>query len=158
MLRLVDRTATTGAWEFVHPEGFSVRIADDGPIGYPSQLAGMEAAYAEMSRYHDSRMVVETETDFGTVTMLRDSCGIDATNGQLWDWARRPGDAWPCSELEDADTISAGFDTNGLVELDHPGIDDVASDEFNAWSSDVLGECLPEQHPCHFVTVGQFRG
>lgn len=63
---------------------------------------------------------------------------ISATEAQLWDWSHRQGAVWPCSDLAEADWVSATFETNGdLVDLDHPGTDELMSDELSAWTSDV---------------------
>lgn len=34
---------------------------------------------------------------------------------------------------------------------------EIPSDELNAWTSDAIGEVLPDDHPCHYVVVGQFQ-
>ena len=92
----------------------------------------------------------------------------DGTSVALWasaldteDWATKPGAEWPCSTLRGR-RFFAAFDTNGLCELTvdgDPGDDcaDFDAHEFNAITSDLLADRLPEDHPCYFVTVGQFR-
>jgi hypothetical protein len=72
---------------------------------------------------------------------------VTATNYQLVEWANRPGERWPGSDLAVLDSITATFDSRGdLVdleqspgpaELDEYGVN-MTADEFNAWSSDVL--------------------
>lgn len=57
-------------------------------------------------------------TDFGAVTIGPDYCGISADGAQLWAWAHRLGAACPCSTLADLDSISVGFDSGGLVDLE----------------------------------------
>lgn len=94
---------------------------------------------------------------YGEATIYPDSVTLEASAYELTDWARRPGASWPCSALARLDSIRATFDSNGLVDVDHPGADDVPGDEFSAWSSDVLRDVLPLDHPAWFVTVGQFR-
>jgi hypothetical protein len=37
------------------------------------------------------------------------------------------------------------------------GDQDVCCDEFNAITSDFLKQKLPQNHPCYFITVGQFQ-
>lgn len=77
------------------------------------------------------------------------------------DWANRPGARWPCSTLAGR-RLRAEFDENGLVDLTVNGhtpgersqIDGV---ELNAITSDFLRDVLREDHPCWFVTVGQFE-
>lgn len=97
-----------------------------------------------------------TQHAFGTVDVREHGVSIDATGAQLYAWAHRSGAAWPCSVLADLDEIHAHFDAHGLVDIDHPGVEDLPADEFNAWSSDVLLDALPQDHPAYFVTVGQF--
>lgn len=102
------------------------------------------------------------DTPFGSVQIREHGVTIEASHGQLYDWAHRPGHAWPCSYLEEVDSVRAGFDANGLVgylQQPDPGESGyhVPSDEFNAWSSDVLRDVLPEDHPVYFVAVGQFE-
>ena len=79
-----------------------------------------------------------TSTEYGTVVLSDDGkVRIMADNVQLDDWASRPGETWPCSQLARLDEILAVFAPNGdLVDMegDYQG----SADEFNAWSSDVL--------------------
>jgi hypothetical protein len=72
-----------------------------------------------------------------------------------WDWAHRPGAAWPCSQLADR-RLMACFDRHGLVDLaidGGRGDQDVNADEFNAITSDFLRDVLPKDHPCYFICV-----
>lgn len=78
-----------------------------------------------------------------------------------YEWARRPGEAWPCSELAGR-RIRADFDSNGLLDLTIDGRPPgdrlyIPVDEFNALIADHLKNKLPEDHPCYFVVVGQFH-
>lgn len=107
-------------------------------------------------------------TDYGTVTIGPGMCEITADGWQLRQWSRRPGAHWPCSTLADLDSISVGFDSGGLVDLeqlptweeDHETGEcsgaEIDGSELSAWSSDVLGSVLPGDHPAWLVTVGQF--
>lgn len=75
-----------------------------------------------------------------------------------YDWARKTGATWPCSELANH-RLFAAFDKHGLYDLtiDWEAGKDCPGDEFNAITSDFLAKKLPEDHPAWFVTVGQFR-
>jgi hypothetical protein len=95
-------------------------------------------------------------TNYGTVSWSTDSVEIHATRTMLYDWAHRPDASWPCSSLALCDEITARFDANGLFDLLGDGDDEIPADEFNAWSSDLLRDTLPKDHPCYTVTVGQF--
>lgn len=105
------------------------------------------------------------KTPFGTVTIAADSVAIEAHSGQLYHWSHRPDFSWPVSWLDDLDSIRVVFDSSGLLECEQdPPYDpetgegsDIPADEFNAWSSDCLRSILPTDHPCYFVTVGQFE-
>jgi hypothetical protein len=102
------------------------------------------------------------ETPYGTATIGDYSCSVEANAYQLHKWANRPGAHWPCSELDsdDVDSVVAGFDTGGLVDLEiFPSEPiDLTGDELSAWTSDVLETAgLPADHPCYLVCVGQFR-
>lgn len=73
------------------------------------------------------------------------------------EWARRPGSAWPCSQLAGT-RIFAQFDRNGLVDFLIDGrAGDCDVNEFNAITSDLLAAKIPDGHPCRFVVVDQFR-
>lgn len=70
-------------------------------------------------------------------------------------WARR----WPCSTLRGRRVVAA-FDRNGLLEFAVDGRTNWDGDghEFNALTSDFLARRLRPEHPCWYITVGQFRG
>lgn len=120
-----------------------------------------------------------TETAYGTVELSETGVSIRANFAQLCSWSTRPGHSWPCSTLDDLpDGIRADFDAGGLIDLDAPSTFydnwsglyyermegeefsgesyEIAGDEFNAWSSDVLRDVLPRDHPAYEVCVGQF--
>ena len=72
------------------------------------------------------------------------------------DWANRPGERWPCSQLAGR-RLFAEFDRNGLCDLAIDGrSDDCDCNEFNAITSDFLRTKLPQDHALYFVAVGQF--
>lgn len=97
-----------------------------------------------------------TTHEFGNVSIRPQGVTITANGSELRAWASRPGHAWPCSELAEVSEIQATFDANGLVDLIGDDCIDLTADEFNAWSSDVLRDVLPADHPAYFVAVGQF--
>lgn len=107
--------------------------------------------------------MIYTMTPYGTATVGEDWCSISAHSGQLHDWVSRPGAHWPCSELShnEVDSVTAGFDTGGLVALDvlpsEPDCWELPEDELSAWTSDVLAIALTPDHPCWLVCVGQFH-
>ena len=109
-------------------------------------------------------MQYQKDTEFGRVIVTDDAASIEADNSELVRWTRRPGAVWPCSDLARYDYIRVVFDRHGLVELQVQGrkdgryadTDDITSAELNAWSSDLLGDVIPEDHPLWFITVGQF--
>lgn len=74
------------------------------------------------------------------------------------DWATRPGASWPCSTLRGR-RFFAAFDDNGLCELtvDGKDADDIDGHELSACCADMLSGRIPEDHPVHFVAVGQFQ-
>lgn len=86
-----------------------------------------------------------------------DSVYVTVSSDATHAWARRSGNAWPCSGLEGR-RISAAFFSDGLCDLAIDGREDIDVDvhEFNALTSDVLAAKLPREHPCWFVCVGQF--
>ena len=65
---------------------------------------------------------------------------------------------WPCSQLR-GKRFSAEFDENGLLDYAVNGryCDDLSSDELSAIVADFASQKLPQDHPCWFVAVGQFR-
>lgn len=77
---------------------------------------------------------------------------------ETYSWAHRSGSAWPCSQLA-GHRVRATFDTNGLLDyaVDGRYHDDLDCNEFNALIADHVADRLPTNHPCYFVTVGQFR-
>jgi hypothetical protein len=102
-----------------------------------------------------------TCTPYGDVTITPHGVVIEAHAGQLGAWARKPSASWPCSYLDDLNDIRAHFDAHGLVDLDSSsdeptGERELPADELSAWSSDVLRDVLPADHPAYFVTVGQY--
>lgn len=98
-------------------------------------------------------------TEFGVATVRPDQVAIRAGHDELHAWAKRPGSRWPCSQLVTLDRIAVVFDRNGLVALEtKPEHEDLAADELNAWSSDVLRVVIPADHPVYFISVGQFDG
>lgn len=105
----------------------------------------------------------KTSTEFGTVTIGADGVRIEATGAELYAWANCPHAWWPCSALGRLEWLRVDFNANGLVDinsnLETEEWEDVEliSDEFNAWSSDVLRAAnLPSSHPVYPVSVGQF--
>lgn len=96
---------------------------------------------------------------YADVHVKTDRVLVIATHEQLHEW--RIDHCWPCSELARLEGIRVEFDRNGLCDLyaqNDRGADvDIPADEFNAWSTDVLRDVLPMEHPCYFVAVGQFQ-
>ncbi|KKK66566.1 hypothetical protein LCGC14_2962840, partial [marine sediment metagenome] len=91
-----------------------------------------------------------------------DSVAMWVSANETYEWANRIGSSWPCSELS-GKRFFAAFDTNGLYELTVDGKDPndmtcwIPGDEFSAITSDLLAERLATDHPCYFVTVGQYQ-
>lgn len=91
---------------------------------------------------------------------------VSESGFQVWisaqetaDWARRPGESWPCSFLAGR-RVFAEFDSGGLVDLvidGGRGDQDAPGDEFSAMIADLVGNKLPQDHPTHFAAVGQFQ-
>jgi hypothetical protein len=75
-------------------------------------------------------------------------------------WARggTGNGMWPCSDLS-GKRVKADFDSNGLLDLTVNGKRDayVSSNELSAIVADFMESKLSEDHPTHFVAVGQFR-
>jgi hypothetical protein len=88
-----------------------------------------------------------------------DSFTVWLSANETYQWARRPGEAWPCSQLA-GHRVRASFDTNGLYDyaVDGRYHDDLDCNEFNALIADHVGGRLHPNHPCYFVAVGQFDG
>jgi hypothetical protein len=98
-------------------------------------------------------------TEFGAATVSPEKVEIRAGHDELHAWANRPGCRWPCSELATLERIAVAFDRSGLLALDtKPELHDLAADELNAWSSDVLRALIPTDHPVYYISVGQFDG
>ena len=87
-----------------------------------------------------------------------DSLTIWLSARDTYEWAHRPGAAWPCSTLADK-RVCASFDAHGLVESTVNGRWDNECDghEFNAVIADHAKTRLPKDHPCYFVVVEQFE-
>lgn len=65
-----------------------------------------------------------------------------------YDWANRPGERWPCSQLS-GKRVFAEFDSRGdLVDMAINGKNiDVDVNEFNAITSDFIKAKLGKDHP-----------
>ncbi len=86
-----------------------------------------------------------------------DSIALWVSANDTYDWAHKVNASWPCSALSGHRFFMAG-DSNGLLEFTIDGKDgDVDAHEFNACVSDMLDGKIPEDHPCWFVFVGQFK-
>lgn len=73
-----------------------------------------------------------------------------------YNWANRPGESWPCSELSDK-RLFVQFDRNGLCDLTIDGKDgDCDCTELSAIVADFMRDKLPKDHACRFVAVDQF--
>lgn len=102
-----------------------------------------------------------TTTPYGEMHVTPGGVRLHATGDQLRDWARRPGEAWPCSGLARCDEVTADFDGNGLCDLtirdtDGYGDDNITGDELSAWALTVARDTLPTAHPAWLPMVGQF--
>jgi hypothetical protein len=96
-----------------------------------------------------------------------DSVQLWLSEQDIYEWVRKPGAAWPCSDL-DGHRLFAAFDTDGLYDIALDGkygerqreiLNNASrSNEFNAITSDFLKTILKQDHPCYFVTVGHFQG
>ena len=93
---------------------------------------------------------------------------IHASGVKLWlsekdtyDWAHKPGAAWPCSTLS-GKRLFAEFDRNGVCDVAVNGrtngsaAECMDGAEFNAITCDTLRSKLPESNPAYAVAVGQF--
>jgi len=88
---------------------------------------------------------------------VSESCVVlHATGAETYDWANRPGAAWPCSTLSGR-KLFAAFDSNGLFDTD--GDEDIDGHEFSACCADLLHDSgkVSEDHPAYFVAIGQHR-
>lgn len=78
-----------------------------------------------------------------------------------YDWAHRPGKAWPCSQLSGY-AVFAEFDRNGLldfgVKYDGRPVHgfDVDANEFNAMVADLAATKVGKDNQAWFVAIGQF--
>jgi hypothetical protein len=80
-----------------------------------------------------------------------------------YEWANEINNVWPCSELS-GHRFVATFDSNGLLDLtvngkEGSGIPNsgyIPVDEFNACCADMLKDRIDKDHPCYFITIGQF--
>ena len=103
-----------------------------------------------------------TQTPYGDMQVTPAEVRIRASHRQLYDWAHRPGEAWPLSALAGYDQVVAEFDGNGLRDLtirsSEGGGDeaDLSSDELSAWALTVARDRLPTAHPAWLPIVGQF--
>ena len=82
------------------------------------------------------------------IDVRRDGKGnvkVVATGDDTYDWAHKPGGAWPCSVLS-GKGFCAGFQGGDLVELTMYGHRDVdvPIDEFNAFIEDATGSVNPQ--------------
>ena len=69
---------------------------------------------------------------------------IWASANDTYDWAHRPGESWPCSQLS-GHRLFADFQNGDLVDMTIDGkTKDVDSAEFNAFIEDKLGSVNPE--------------
>lgn len=91
------------------------------------------------------------------VSIGPDSVSIWLSTKDTYDWANRPNNRWPCSELAN-NRVFVSFDVNGINDLAINGKEgDVSTDELSACIADYLAKKLPYDHPCFFVVVGQFQ-
>lgn len=89
-----------------------------------------------------------THTTFGTVTRQLDGTLISADGETLRDWANRGDCRWPCSTLATLDGVEVVFDSCGdLVDIRGDERADLACDELDAWSSEVLIRAGYPNHP-----------
>lgn len=80
-----------------------------------------------------------------------------ASARDTYDWATKPGAAWPCSTLS-GHRFVAVFDDGGLVDfsVDGRGGFDADGHELSCICADFLRGRISEDHPAWFVAVGQF--
>lgn len=94
---------------------------------------------------------------------------LSPTSFKLWlsaadtyNWAHRPGSSWPCSTLSD-NRLFVEFDSNGLCDISVNGgnsetvLQHIDGHELNAAVADHAARLLPQDHPLHFIVVGQFQ-
>lgn len=93
---------------------------------------------------------------------------LDQGNGfSLWlsandtyNWANKRNAWWPCSFLS-GKRLVVQFDRNGLLDLTingGKGDQDCPADELSAIVVSFVKNKINQDHPCHFVAVGQFEG
>jgi hypothetical protein len=98
-------------------------------------------------------------TEYGVAAVGSVAVEIRAGHHELHAWATRHGSRWPCSQLARLERIAVAFDRHGLVSMETaPEVNDLAANELNAWSSDVLRVVIPTDHPVYYISVGQFDG
>ena len=92
-------------------------------------------------------------SSYGHILAAGNSVYVSGTGDQLQEWATRPGNAWPCSQLARLDRLNVTLDadTGDLIDLDAL---DIPADEFNAWLDDVL---LPGLTFAHLRGIGRGR-
>lgn len=132
---------------------------DEAPSGVRLLVNQCDGAFGQVDTGQPHGPLANPATEFGNVEVRPHGVTIEATGAQLYAWANRPGARWVCSHLEDLDSIRVNFDASGLVDFTASEASarwDLPADEFNAWSSDVLRDVLPADHPAYPVTVGQF--
>lgn len=79
------------------------------------------------------------KTPFGRVREMGCEWDISATRDQLYEWAHRPGAAWPCATMRRG--IWARFTNRqgALGDLvDTNAGENVDGNEFSAWAEDVF--------------------
>ena len=73
-------------------------------------------------------------------------------------WARKEGEAWPCSVTAD-NSLHVEYDSNGSTEKrlnSGKKKRDIPTHELNAIAFDFLKGRVPIDHPCWYVIIGQF--
>lgn len=88
---------------------------------------------------------------------------VRATGPALYAWARGnypnpTGGKWPVSALarDDVEGLTVDLARNGdLVDIDHPGTDELDASELNAFLCDVLADVLPIDHGAWWTNVGR---
>lgn len=79
-----------------------------------------------------------------------------ASARDTYDWAHKPGAAWPCSTLSGRRFVAV-FDSNGLCDLSLDGgrgEQDCDSWELSAMCADFLRGRIGADHPCADVVLG----
>lgn len=154
--------ATTGAIEHDRCMAEIEHSRSDLPRG--ASTVTLDELHAYIETIGDRRSVPgwvapPVRTDYGVVAAGSHAVEISADGHELHAWAGRHGARWPCSQLARLDRIVVAFDRDGLVSMETtPEVNNLAADELNAWSSDVLRELIPADHPVYYISVGQFDG